>query len=330
MNKTVRHLLSCVTCMLAAMATWAASAGAANAQYPDKAIRFVVPYAPGGSSDQVARLVAVHAETALGQPLVVDNKSGAGGAIGSDAVAKARPDGYTLLLAAIAPMSILPFAQTRLPYDPQKDLAAVTLINTNPFLVVVHPSMPAANIRELVDVLKANPGKYNYASVGNGSLGHLAGELFKSMAGVEMLHVGFRGGAPALMETLAGRTQVMFANINEALPHVKAGRLKALAVTSLKRSDLMSTMPTVDESGLAGYEAIAWNGVAAPAGTPKAVIDQLNTEMVKVVHRQDVAKAMREMGLTPVGSSPEEFADLVRREQAKWGALIRKSNLKLD
>ena len=330
MNKTVRHIFSCATCVLTAMGAWAASAGAANAQYPDKAIRFIVPYAPGGSSDQVARLLAVHAETALGQPLIVDNKSGAGGAIGSDAVAKARPDGYTLLLAAIAPMSILPFAQTKLPYDPQKDLAAVTLINTNPFLVVVHPSMPAANIRELVEVLKANPGKYNYASVGNGSLGHLAGELFKSMAGVDMLHVGFRGGAPALMETLAGRTQVMFANINEALPHVKAGRLKALAVTSLKRSELVSTMPTVDESGLAGYEAIAWNGVAAPAGTPKAVIDRLNTEMVKVVRQQDVAKTMREMGLTPVGSSPEEFSDLVRREQAPWGALIKKSNLKLD
>ena len=330
MNKTVRQLLSCATCVLAAMAAWAASAGAANAQYPDKPIRFVVPYAPGGSSDQVARLLSVYAEKLLGQPLVVDNKSGAGGAIGTDAVAKARPDGYTLLLAAIAPMSILPYAQAKLPYDPQRDLTAVTLINTNPFLVVVHPSMPVDNIRDLVELLKANPGKYNYASVGNGSLGHLAGELFKSMAGVELLHVGFRGGAPALMETMAGRTQVMFANINEALPHVKAGRLKALAVTSLKRSELVPTMPTVDESGLTGYEAIAWNGVAAPVGTPKVVIDRLNTDMVKVVHQADVAKTMREMGLTPVGSSPEEFADLVRREQAKWGALIRKSNLKLD
>ncbi len=325
MKKIFHRFLSCAVCVLGA---WMALP--THAQYPDKAIRFVVPYAPGGSSDQVARLVSTYAEKSLGQPLVIDNKSGAGGAIGSDAVAKARPDGYTLLLAAIAPMSILPFAQTRLPYDPQKDLSAVTLINTNPFLVVVHPSMPVADIRELVALLKANPGKYNYASVGNGSLGHLAGELFKSMAGVEMTHIGFRGGAPALMETLAGRTQIMFANINEALPYVKAGKLKALAVTSLRRSEFVPTLPTVDEAGLPGYEAIAWNGVSVPAGTPKTVIDRLNAEVVKVVRQPDAIATMHQMGLTPVGGTPQEFADLVRSEQAKWGALIKKSNLQLD
>lgn len=325
MKTQTRQLLRVATCMLAALFLHTA-----HAQYPDKPVKFVVPYPAGGGADQISRLLSVSVERALGQPFVIDNKSGAGGAIGTDAVAKAKPDGYTLVLAAVAPMSILPFAQANLPYDPLRDLAPVTLINTNPFLVVVHESVPVTSIRELIAHLKANPGKLNYASVGNGSLGHLAGELFKSLAGVEMTHVGFRGGAPAMVEMLSGRTHVMFANIHEALPHVKGGKLKALAVTSLQRSDLVPDVPTAHESGLRDYEAIAWNGVAAPAGTPKEIVDRLSTEMTKVIRLPGTVSKMQEMGLTPVGGTPAEFADLIRREQVKWGALIKKTNIQLN
>jgi tripartite-type tricarboxylate transporter receptor subunit TctC len=326
MNIRARYVLVSLLCLLLAVLNGAH----AQAAYPDRPIRFIVPYPAGGGADQITRLLAGATEGALGQPFVVDNRSGAGGGVGTDAVAKARPDGYTIGLAAIAPMSILPFAQSNLAYDPLRDLAPVTLINTNPFLVVVHPSVPANNVAELITHLKAQPGKLNYASVGNGSLGHLAGELFKSMAAVDMAHVPFRGGAPAILDMLAGRTQVMFANIHEALPHVKAGKLRALAVTSLQRSELVPDVPTVNEAGLAGYEAIAWNGVAAPAGTPKEIVDRLSTEMTKAIRLPATVAKMREMGLTPVGGSPAEFADVIRREQVKWGALIKKINLQLN
>ncbi len=325
MNSMSRVLLRVSSCLLAALFF-----NGAHAQYPDRAIRFIVPYPAGGGADQISRLVSTMIEKPLGQPIVIDNKGGAGGSIGSDFVAKAKPDGYTLLLAAVAPMSILPYAQSNLPYVPLKDLAPVTLINTNPFLVVTHPSVPANTIKELIAHLKANPGKLNYASVGNGSLGHLSGELFKNLADVDMVHIGFRGGAPAVVEMLAGRTHVMFANIHEALPHVKSGKLKALAVTSLQRNDLVPEIPTVNESGLDGYEAIAWNGVAAPAGTPKEIVDRLSAEITKVVRMPATGAKMQEMGLTPIGGSPAEFADLIRREQLKWSTLIKKANLQFN
>jgi tripartite-type tricarboxylate transporter receptor subunit TctC len=321
-----RYLLAALFCLMLAMVNGAH----AQVAYPDRPIRFIVPYPAGGGADQITRLLGSATERALGQPFIVDNRSGAGGAVGTDAIAKARADGYTIGLAAIAPMSILPFAQPNLPYDPLRDLVPVTLINTNPFLVVIHPSVPAKNMAELIAHLKSNPGKLNYASVGNGSLGHLAGELFKSMAGVDMAHVPFRGGAPAMLDMLAGRTHVMFANIHEALPHVKADKLRALAVTSLQRSELVPEVPTVNETGLAGYEAIAWNGVAAPAGTPKEIVDRLSTEMTKAIRLPATLEKMREMGLAPVGGSPEDFAEVIRREQAKWGALIRKIDLRLN
>lgn len=318
--------------VLASLALLLTMVGGVHAQpgYPERPIRFVVPYPPGGGADQIARLLAGTAERPLGQPFVVENRGGAGGALGTDAVAKARPDGYSIVLAAVAPMSILPFAQPNLAYDPLRDLAPVTLINTNPFLVVVHPSVPATGVKELITHLKANPGKLNYASVGNGSLGHLAGELFKSMAGVDMTHVPFKGGAPAMLDMLAGRTHVMFANIHEALPHVKAGKLRALAVTSLQRNELAPDVPTVDEVGLSGYEAIAWNGVAAPAGTPKEIVDRLSNEFTSAIRLPATAARMREMGLVPVGGSPAEFAELIRREQSKWGTLIKKIDLQLN
>lgn len=302
---------------------------AAHAAYPDKPIRFIVPFPPGGSGDQVTRLVASGMAKPLGQPIVVDNKSGAGGAIGVEAAVKSAPDGYTLVLASIGPLSILT-ARSGLGYDPLRDLQPVSLLTTNPFLVVVHPSVPAKSVAELVAYLKANPGKLNYASVGNGSLGHLAGELFKSQAGVEMVHVPFRGGAPAMQDTIAGHTQVMFANINEALPYVEAGRLRALAVTSKQRHPLVPETPTLDESGLAGFEAIAWNGVAVPAGTPREIVERLRAEMDKSLRLPANDKRLRDLGLTPVGSTPAAFAELIRQEQAKWGALIRKLNITLD
>lgn len=304
-------------------------ASAAHATYPDKPIRFIVPFPPGGSGDQVIRLVASGMTKPLGQPIVVDNKPGAGGAIGMDAAARSAPDGYTLVLASIGPMSILP-ARPGLGYDPLRDLQPISLLTTNPFLVVVHPSVPAHSVAELIGYLKSNPGKLNYASVGNGSLGHLAGELFKSQAGVEMVHVPFRGGAPAMQDTIAGHTQLMFANINEALPYVKAGKLRALAVTSKQRHPVAPDMPTLDESGLPGYEAIAWNGAAAPAGTPREIVDRLRVEMEKSLRLPTSDRNLRDLGLTPVGSTPAAFADLISQEQAKWGALIRKLNIKLD
>ena len=301
----------------------------ARADYPERPIRVIVPFPAAGSADQVSRVLAPAVAKSLGQPLVIENKAGAGGAIGMEAAAKSPPDGYTLVLASIGPMSILP-ARPNLGYEPLRDLAPITLLTTNPFLVVVHPSVPATSIAEFIAHLKANPGRLNYASVGNGSLGHLAGELFKSQAGVDMVHVPFRGGAPALQDTIAGHTQVMFANINEALPYVKAGRLRALAVTSRQRHPVVPTIPTLDESGLAGYEAIAWNGIAAPAGTPPEIIERLRSEMDKALRSPASEKTFADLGVTPVSSTPAAFADLVRKEQTKWGDLIKKLNLKLE
>lgn len=299
----------------------------AQAAYPDKPVRVVVPYPPGGSGDQVARLVATQLSKQMGQTFVVDNKTGAGGAIGMEAVARTAPDGYTLVLAAIGPMSILPSGRANLGYDPLRDFQPVALLTLNPFLVVTHPSVPAKTVGELISYAKSHPGKLNYASVGNGSLGHLAGELFKSQAGVDMVHVPFRGGAPALQDTIAGNTQVMFANINEALPHVKAGNVRALAVTSKQRDPMVPSLPTLDDAGLRGYEAIAWNGLAAPAGTPREVVERLRAEVQKALRAPEVDRAMRDMGLTPAYLGPAEFTEFVRAEQAKWGGLVRKLNI---
>lgn len=302
----------------------------AHAAYPERPIRVIVPFPAGGSADQVGRLLTSVVAKSLQQTIVIENKTGAGGAIGMELVAKAAPDGYTLVLASIGPMSILPVGVPGLSYDPLRDLELITLLTTNPFLVVIHPSVPATTIAQLIAYLKSNPGKLNYASVGNGSLGHLAGELFKSQAGVDMVHIPFRGGAPAMQDTVAGHTQVMFANINEALPFVTAGKLRVLGVTSKQRHPAVPNVPTLHESGLAGYEAIAWNGIAAPAGTSREIVERLRLEMGEALRSPVVEKSFRELGVTPVGSTSAAFVDLVRDEQAKWGGLIKKLNIKLD
>lgn len=303
---------------------------AAAQSYPDRPITWIVPYPAGGGADLVSRTVASVAEAGFGRPIVIDNRGGAGGAIGTAQAARARPDGYTVVLAAIAPMSIVPHVSANPGYDPVKDLAPVILLNTNPFLIVVHPSVPVRTVAELVARTKAEPGQVTFASVGNGSLGHLAGELFNASADTRMVHVPYRGGAPALTDLVAGRVQVMFANIHEALPHVREGRLRALAVTSRGRAPQLPDLPTVEESGLPGFDTVVWNGVAAPAGTPPEIIARLNREIGAALRSPLVLARFGDLGMTPAGGTPEAFGELIARESARWGDLARRINLKLD
>jgi tripartite-type tricarboxylate transporter receptor subunit TctC len=298
------------------------------AGYPDRPIKLIVPYAPGSTPDTYSRWVSQPLSVVLGQPIVIENRPGAGGGIGTDAVAKSKPDGYTMLLAAIAPMTILPSVSKSLPYKPQ-ELQPVSLLQVNPFLVVVPASLPVTDIASLVAYAKANPGKINFGSPGLGSLGHLSIELFNSTVGTSMVHIPFRSGAP--LELIAGRIQLLFSNLHDVLPHVRSGKLRALAVTSKERVKELPDIPTVSESGLPGFEVLAWNGFAVAAGTPKDIVTRLNGEIEKILRTPEIATNMRSVGATPAPTmSPDDFAAYMASESLKWGNLAQKINLKLE
>jgi len=312
--------------VLVALALSAATLADAQS-YPSRPIRYIVPQAPGGSSDTLARIVTQRAAEGLGQQLVVDNRPGATGIIGAEVVARANADGHTLLQVATS-HATNPAMQAKLPYETLRDFAAISLLSQQPNIWLVHPSLPIRNLKELIAYAKSKPGQINFASSGTGGSQHLAGELLKSMTGIEMTHVPYKGSPPALVDLLAGRVPLMSSTMPPALPHIKTGKVRVIAVTSAKRSAVLPDVPTVAESGVPGYEAIAWQGLVAPAGTPKAVIVRLNAEFVKALKQPDIAAKLNEQGFETVASTPEWFAQYTKTEIGKWSKVIRAAGIK--
>ena len=307
-----------------------ASAGAGAQSYPAKPVRLIVPFAAGGGADYVGRIVGQKFLEALGQPLIIDNRGGAGGAIGTELAAKAPADGYTLLLGSAGPLTIQPGLSARLPYDPIKDLAPITLVSSIPYVMVVHPSLPARSLRELVSLARAKPGQLNFGSPGNGTTTHLATELFKQLAKVDVVHVPYKGVAPAVNDLLAGQTQFMSGDLSTLMPQVKAARLRALGVTGATRSALAPELPTIAEAGLPGYEAIGWFAVLAPAATPREIATRLHAAIAKGITEPDARDKLAALGGDVVASTPAEFAARIREDLAKWSRLIRTIGLKAE
>jgi len=316
---------------LAATLVLACAAGLACAQsYPVKPIRLVVPFPPGGGNDTVARAIAQEASPALGQPIVVDNRPGAGGIVGAQEAARAAPDGYTLFLGGVGSHAVNPNVHPKLPYDAVKDFAPITLVASAPSVLVVHPSVPARDIAEFAAYARANPGKLNYASNGNGSSSHMAAVLYETNAGVKMTHIPYKGVGPALTDLMSGRIELMFNSIVAILPHIQAGKLRALAVTSKNRSSLLPDVPTIAESGWPEYEAGSWYGILAPAGTPPAVIDRLHAEIVKSLKSAEVGKRLAGEGAEIIGSTPQEFAAHIKAELGRMREAVRAGGIKLE
>ncbi|WP_295377664.1 tripartite tricarboxylate transporter substrate binding protein [uncultured Pseudacidovorax sp.] len=315
---------------LAAGLALAAPLASAQAAYPTKPIRLVVPFAPGGSADVVGRLIAEELRAGLGQPVVVDNRPGAGGNIAGDMVAKAPADGYTLLLAAAGPIAINPSLYGRMPYNPATDLAPVALLARDHQLMAVTPSVPARDVREFIAYAKANPGKVSFGSPGNGTPAHLGGELFNQMAGTQMVHVPYKGSAPAMNDLISGQITVMIDNMPALLPQVQAGRLRALGVASPARASGAPDIPTVAESGLPGFNVTAWKGLMAPAGTPKPIVAKLNEVAVAAVAKPEIRKRLVDLGAEPGGGSPEDFGALIARDSRSWAALVKSTGARVD
>ena len=306
-------------------------AGAAGAQeYPSRPIRIIVPSTAGGSVDTLARTVGTHLSQRWGQQVVVDNRSGAGGIIAGEITAKAPPDGYTLIMATVAAMATNVSLARKLPYDPVRDFAPVTLVASQQLVLLVNPSVPAKSVRELVQLAKTYPGQLTFASAGNGSGGHLSGELLKILAHIELTHVPYKGISPALVDVISGQVNMTFASIISGLPHVRSGKTRALAVTGAHRSPAAPELPTMIEAGVRGYESSTWYGLLAPKATPRAIVMKLNRETVAIVNEPDVKKHLLAEGAEPVGNSPEEFGEFIKSEIAKWGKVIRAAGLRAE
>ena len=306
-------------------------AGVACAQtYPTKPIRLIVPQPPGGGNDTIARMISQKLSVALKQQIAVDNRAGAGGLIGAEIAAKAAPDGYTLLLGNVAALAIIPNVQKKVPYDPLRDFAPISLIASAPLLVVVHPALPVTSIKQLIALAKAKPGQLNYASNGVGSSTHLATEMFKMMTKTSFVHVPYKGLGPATTDLLSGQVQLMFSSAVAMMPHAKSGRLRAIAMTGANRSAAIPQIPTVAEAGVPDYESGSWYGILAPAGTPRAIIDLLSQEIAAAVRSPDITDRLVAEAVIPVGSSPAEFASYIQREFARIGQVIRSSGARFD
>ncbi len=298
--------------------------------YPNKPIRLIVPYAPGGATDIIGRTAAAELSKLLGQPIAVENRAGAGGNVGSELVARAAPDGYTMVVSPSSLHGITPFLYSKLTYDPNKDLTPIIVLASLANVLVVHPSVKANSVAELIALAKAQPGKLSYASSGSGSTIHLSGEMFKQMTGVDMVHVPYKGSGPAVTDLIGGQVQLMFDNIPSALPHIKAGKLRALATTGAKRWPSLPDLPTMMESGLPNYEASAWFGLAFPAGTPKEIIARVNAEAQKATKSPEFAKRIEELGYLVVGGTPEQMARMIQDEVRRWGPVVKASGAKVD
>ncbi|MBI3376455.1 MAG: tripartite tricarboxylate transporter substrate binding protein [Betaproteobacteria bacterium] len=314
---------------LAALAL-AISASAVAQTYPNKPVKVIVPWPPGPATDVSARIVAQKLQEALGQSFVVENKPGAGGAIGSEMVARSAPDGYTLLAASSGPISIMPNLQ-KTPYDSLKDFAPVSLIAAAPFALVTHPSFPASNAKEFVALVRANPDKYTFSSSGTGATAHLFSELFNSMAQLKARHVPYKGSAPAITDLIGGQIDYTIETVAALVSHVKSGRLKVYGVTTARRSGSMPDVPPLAEAaGIPGYDAAAWIGYVAPAGTPREVVSRLSAEVQKAMQSADLRERYMALGMDPAANTPEEMAALMRREQERYGSIIRNANIKIE
>jgi tripartite-type tricarboxylate transporter receptor subunit TctC len=298
--------------------------------YPARPVRLLVPSTPGGSVDTLARTIATRLTERWGQQVVVDNRAGAGGVIAAETTAKAPADGYTLLMCTIASCATNVSLHRNLSYNPVRDFAPVTLVATQNLMLLVHPSIPAQSVKELTALAKASPGKYSFASAGTGTGGHLSGELYKLLAGIDLLHVPYKGVAPALLDVVSGQVSMTFASILSSLPQVRPGKVRALAVTGAKRSPAAPELPTMMEAGVKGYESATWYGVLAPANTPRVVIDKLNRDIVAIVHQPEVRERLSREGADPVGDSPQEFGAYIRSEIAKWSKVVKAAKIQAN
>jgi tripartite-type tricarboxylate transporter receptor subunit TctC len=323
---TARQRTLALACVLGAGTLPSAQEPGVAADFPARPIRFIVPNAAGGSTDLVARTVAQKLGESVGQQIVIDNRPGSGGIIGTELVARAQADGHTLLMGTIGNLAISPHLYHKLAYDPVRDFAPITQLASAAYMLVIHPSVPARSVKELVALARSRPSQLNYASAGSGTGSHLSAELFRSVAGIALVHVPYKGGTPAITDVIAGQVQIMLNGIPSSLPHLKTGRIRALAVTTATRSPAAPELPTMAEAGYAGAESTSWTGVLAPAGTPGAIIARLNTEFVRALRTPEVSGRLSADGAVPVGSSAAEFAAYLRSELVKWGKVVRASS----
>ncbi len=323
MKKMTRRAAGALALAMVASSAWAQD-------FPSRSLKLVVPYAPGGGADSVARIVAKKVAENVGQPIVIENKGGAGSIVGTDLVAKAEPDGYTLLLGQSGPISINPAVYKTLPYDPVKDFAPITMTTAYPYILVVNSESPAKTLQEFVALAKSKPGALNYGSTGVGAANHLVAELFASKAGLKMTHVPYRGTALAVGDLVSGQLNVVFGDPISVLPHIKSGKLRPLAVTSLERSPVAPEVPTVAESGYPGFEALAWHGILAPARTPPAVIQKLNAEFVKALADPATRELLEKQAMQTVGNSPQAFAAFIQKDIATWKAVAAAANVTVE
>jgi tripartite-type tricarboxylate transporter receptor subunit TctC len=325
MNEIKYLMISALT----ALVTAASPALQAQA-FPTKPLRLILPYPPGGGSDTIARPFARKMAENTGQQVIVDNRGGAGGNIGMEAAARAAPDGYTFVLGLTAQLAVNPGLYPKLPYDPVKDFEPITMLANGAYLLVAHPSLPAKTMRDVIAIAKKRPGEILYASSGNGSGAHLATELLNTMTGIRLVHVPYKGGGPALVDTISGQTQLLFATPIASTGHIQAGRLRAIAVSTTKRVSSMPQVPTASESGVPGFDAGVWYAMLAPRGTPRDIINRLNEEFRKVLADPGIREFLTKSGVDPEGGTPEELAKYLRSEIAKWARVIKQANIKMD
>ena len=317
-------LVFCIACLVLSgvvMPTFAQN-------YPNRAVRIIAPFPPGGGLDIVARALGQKLALELKQPVVIDNRAGADGMIGSEQVARAAPDGYTLLVSSTGPMVINPALNATMPYDTVKDFAPITLVVVQPMFLVVHPSLPAKSVKELIALAKARPGQLNYASGGVGNGAHLAGEIFRSLTSIDIVHIPYKGAAPAVVDLLAGQAHMMLNSVSVLLPHINAGKLRALAVGAPHRMALLPNVPTMKEAGVADFDASSWYGFFAPAATPREIVARLNTEAVKILRSQEMRDYLEPQGAEPIGNTPEQFSAHIRAELAKWARAVKSAGVK--
>jgi tripartite-type tricarboxylate transporter receptor subunit TctC len=305
------------------------SAAGAQEAYPSRPVRFILPFPPGGGTDILGRLIAERLSANLGQPVVTENRGGAGGNVGAEAAAHSAPDGYTIVLVAPS-LAISPSLYSKLNYDPVKDFAPISLVATVPNVMITNPSVEAKTLQEFIALARSSPGQMNFGSGGSGTSNHLAGELFNIVTGAKLVHVPYKGVNLAMQDVLSGRVQLVFIGIPAALPHIKAGRLRALAVVAPQRSPALPEVPTSEEAGLKDFEVTTWYGVLAPAGTPRPIVTRLNSELGKIMHTPDMKERLAGLATDPHTTTPEEFAAYLKQEIAKWGDVVRKANLKAD
>jgi tripartite-type tricarboxylate transporter receptor subunit TctC len=316
--------------LIASVAAWLFSGALFAQPYPSKPVRLVVPFAPGGTTDVLARLMGQKLSEALGQQFVVENRPGAGGNIGTELAVRAPADGYTLVMSFDGTMAINPSVYRKLPFDPQKDLAPVANVAQVPLLIVVHPAVPAGSLAEFVELAKAHPKRVNYSSAGHGSTGHLTGELFAARAGIEMTHVSYKGGGQAVQDLLGGQIQMLVTALPTVEGHLKGGKLRALGFTSAKRVPGAPAVPTLAESGYAGFDVLSWYGILAPAGTPREVVGRLNAEINAILRAPDVRERLAGLGAEPTGGTPEQFAATIRADAARWAKVVADAAIRID